>query len=102
MKLPLNSIISFQFIKASVTSIVKNFLNGFVSVFQWLIGPSHRQAALVYLPALALVLSLYLLTHIKEDSGVATADGSTNTSLAPLPKYPPIVMEPFQMELKVP
>ena len=102
MKLPLNSIISFQFIKASVTSIVKSLLNGFVSVFQWLIGPSHRQAALVYLPALALVLSLYLLLRTNEDTCVETADGSTNTSLTPLPKNSLIVMEPPQMELKAP
>ena len=102
MKLPLNSIISFQFIKVSVTSTARKLQNGLVSVFQWLTGPSHRRAALVYLPALALVLSLYLLSHIKEDTCVETADGSTNMSLTPLPKNSSIVTEPLQMELKAP
>ena len=102
MKLPLNSIIGLQFIKASVTKSAKKLLTGLISVAQWLIGPSHRQAALVYLPALALVLSLYLLLRTNEDTCVETADRSTNTSLTPLPKNSLIVMEPPQMELKAP
>ena len=76
MKLPLNSIISFQFIKASVISTARKLLNGFVLVCQLLTGPSHRQAALVYLPALALALSLYLLLRTNEDTCVETVDGS--------------------------
>ena len=76
MKLPLNSIIGFQFIKASVISKARKLLNDLVSVCQLLTGPSHRQVLLVFLPVLALALSLYLLLRINEDTCVETADGS--------------------------
>ena len=102
MKLPLNSIIGFQFIKVSVISTARKLLNGFVSVCQWLTGPSHRQAALVYLPALALVLSLYLLLHINEDTCVEIPDGSINTSSIVPPKNSSIVTEPLPTKLKAP